>query len=174
MVNVVPLVEELFHSVDGLALEGNNTREMHAFIDNWAGFLELRDLPRPGVPVDRGTYLRSAPKPVYPEVFGEKERDDYYNSLSFSGWGGASGDDCTIIAYDALLGASSWEEVCSRGMLHGGDSASTGALAGAWYGAAQGLHGVPECHYEKVEYADRLSKCAAAMLKSAARRTRKE
>lgn len=173
MTTVVPLVEQLFEQVPELAHEANNTREMHAFVQKWTAFLELRELPRPGVPVDRGTYLRAAPKPVYPEGFDELARDKYYTSLSFSGWGGASGDDCTIIAYDALVGGCAWEEVCSRGMMHGGDSASTGALAGAWYGAAEGFHGVPVCHYEAVEYSDRLSQCAAALLKCAARRTRK-
>jgi ADP-ribosylarginine hydrolase len=52
-------------------------------------------------------------------------------------------------SYDALLGAgSSWEELCLRGALHGGDSDSTGCIAGAWFGALYGLDGVPRNHYE--------------------------
>lgn len=54
-----------------------------------------------------------------------------------------------MIAYDALLGAGgNWEELCLRAMLHGGDSDSTGTIAGAWFGAAFGLKGVPMSHIE--------------------------
>lgn len=46
-------------------------------------------------------------------------RDNFYRSLSYRGWGGASGYDSVIIAYDALLGArSDWVKA-----LGGGDSA---------------------------------------------------
>lgn len=53
------------------------------------------------------------------------------------------GHDATIIAYDAVLGAKdSWEELCLRGMLHGGDNDSTGIIAGAIWGAMYGyVHG---------------------------------
>ena len=36
--------------------------------------------------------------PKFPEVFGIKERDEFYKSVSFSGWGGASGHDAPMIA----------------------------------------------------------------------------
>ena len=52
------------------------------------------------------------------------------------------------ISYDALLGSGdNWNELCYRGALHGGDSDSTGAIAGAWFGALYGFEGVPENHY---------------------------
>jgi len=35
-----------------------------------------------------------------------------------------------------------------RGVLHGGDNDSTGAIAGACFGALYGFTGVPKCHYE--------------------------
>jgi len=51
--------------------------------------------------------------------------------------------------YDALLAAGdSWEELCKRAVLHGGDSDSTGAIACAWFGALYGFTGVPKCNYE--------------------------
>ena len=66
-------------------------------------------------------------EPTFPEVYGVRERDDFYTQLSYDGWGGASGHDAPMIAYDALMGGGdSWEEVCLRGMLHGGDCDSTG------------------------------------------------
>jgi len=160
-----------------------NVREMHHFITKWTDFLQSRGLPTPGdspnvykdgegVRIERGTYLHKPPPAQYPAEFGPRERDEFYKSLSYSGWAGASGHDATIIAFDSVLGSNSWEEVCSRAMLHGGDSASTGSLAGAWYGAMHGLWGVPSCHYENVEYHDRLESCATQLLKAAARQAR--
>jgi len=35
-----------------------------------------------------------------------------------------------------------------RGVLHGGDNDSTGAIACAWFGALYGFTGVPECNYK--------------------------
>lgn len=53
------------------------------------------------------------------------------------------GLDSVIIAYDAFLGCEGdWVELCNRAMLHGGDNDSTGAIAGAWFGAYYGYKGV--------------------------------
>merc|ERR1711865_194571 len=151
-----------------------NVREMRHFVTKWSAFLEMRGLPGANEKLGRGTYLEAPGPPQYPAEFGARERDELYKSLAHSGWGGASGDDATIIAFDAILGANSWEEVCSRAMLHGGDSASTGSLAGAWYGAMNGLSGVPNCHYAAVEYNGRLETCATQLLKAAARQAREQ
>ena len=43
-------------------------------------------------------------------------------------------------------------------MFHGGDSDSTGIIAGACYGAMFGLEGVPLNNYRQLEYRDRLEK----------------
>ena len=97
--------------------------------------------------------------PNFPTPYGPKERDRYYASISFSGWGGSSGHDAPMIAYDALLGCGgSWEELCSRAMFHGGDSDGTGIIAAACWGAMSGFEDVPECNYEKLEYRERLEK----------------
>jgi ADP-ribosylarginine hydrolase len=32
-------------------------------------------------------------EPVFPENYGVAQRDKYYKSISYSGWGGASGHD---------------------------------------------------------------------------------
>jgi ADP-ribosylarginine hydrolase len=98
-------------------------------------------------------------KATFPAKFDVKARDgtiqgnigdpvltytiiEYYKSISYDGWGGASGDDSCIIAYDALLGCEgNWTEFCLRGVLHGGDCDSTGAIGGAWFGAMYGFHG---------------------------------
>ena len=43
-------------------------------------------------------------------------------------------------------------------MFHGGDSDSTGIIAGACYGAMFGLEGVPLNNYRQLEYRDRLER----------------
>jgi ADP-ribosylarginine hydrolase len=72
-----------------------------------------------------------------------------------------------MIAYDATLGSGdSWIELCKRGILHSGDNDSTGVMAGCWFGARFGFLGVPDNHYKKLEYRDRLEKAADVLLKS--------
>ena len=105
-------------------------------------------------------------EPRFPDKFGIKERDDFYQSCSFSGWGGSSGHDAPMIAYDALLSYDgTWEDLCSRAMFHGGDSDSTGVIAGACYGAMFGFEGVPPGNYKKLEYLDRLKELAKQLYK---------
>jgi ADP-ribosylarginine hydrolase len=43
-----------------------------------------------------------------------------------------------------------WEELCLRGVLHGGDNDSTGTIAGAWYGALYGFKEVYPINYLSV------------------------
>ena len=53
-----------------------------------------------------------------------------------------------LIAYDAVLACTgSWEEFVLRGVLHGGDCDSTGAIGGAFFGAIYGTKGVNRNHY---------------------------
>ncbi len=81
------------------------------------------------------------------------------------GWGGSSGHDAVIIAYDALLSAGdSWEELILRSALHGGDSDTTGTIAAALWGAIHGFYQVPEVNYKNVEYRKRCEDLAQQML----------
>lgn len=53
--------------------------------------------------------------PVFPDPYGPEEREKYYKHLSYSGWGGSSGHDSVLIAYDALLGCNGdWESLIER------------------------------------------------------------
>lgn len=117
------------------------------FTDKWNSYLKQRGL------------LEGGNEPKFPDQYGVKERDAFYKSLSFSGWGGASGHDAPMIAYDALLGAGdSWSQLCSRAMFHSGDSDSTGVIAAAWWAAIYGIETVPKCNYKHLEYKERLEK----------------
>jgi ADP-ribosylarginine hydrolase len=129
-----------------------NRREWYYFKDAWEKYLS-----------DRGISDGSS-KPQFPADYGPGERDKFYNSVSYSGWGGASGHDAPMIAYDALLSCgNSWEELCKRGMFHGGDSDSTGIIAGACWGAMNGFEGVPPSLYENAEYHHRLAALSEAI-----------
>ena len=47
---------------------------------------------------------------TFPEQYSVLDREQFYKSVSYRGWGGASGHDSVIIAYDAILGCKgSWE-----------------------------------------------------------------
>ena len=110
---------------------------------------------------ERGIFDLGSGNVKFPDNYGIEERDKFYRKVSFAGTGGASGHDAPMIAYDAVLGApNSWVELCKRGMFHGGDSDSTGIIAGALYGAMHGFKGVPEGNYKSLEYRDRMEKLA--------------
>ena len=115
------------------------------FTKRWTEYLELRGISD------------GQQNPKFPEKFGVKDRDVFYKSLSFSGWGGSSGHDAPMIAYDALLSYDgTWPDLCSRSMFHSGDSDSTGVIAACCYGAMFGFYGVNENNYKKLEYGERL------------------
>lgn len=103
--------------------------------------------------------------PRFPDCYGVKERDQFYSRVSFKGWGGSSGHDAPMIAYDALLRAGdSWEELANHGFFHGGDSDSTAAIAAAWWGALHGFRRVPQLNYKRLEYRKRLAEAARQLL----------
>ncbi|XP_068101329.1 ADP-ribosylarginine hydrolase isoform X3 [Hyperolius riggenbachi] len=103
--------------------------------------------------------LDGTSQPKFPEEYGVKERDAFYKSVSFSGWGGSSGHDAPMIAYDAILGSrDNWTELAHRAFFHGGDSDSTAAIAAAWWGAMYAFKDVPKANYKELEYRDRLEK----------------
>ncbi|CAL8266989.1 unnamed protein product [Lota lota] len=109
--------------------------------------------------------LEGTGKARFPESYGVKERERFYTELAFKNWGGSSGHDAPMIAYDALLSAGdSWEELAKHGFFHGGDSDSTAAIAAAWWGATYGFRGVPQCNFKHLEYRKRMSKAALQLL----------
>lgn len=121
----------------------------HYFEEQWEKYL-----------AERGISGGVSP-PTFPPKYGVEERDSFYTSLSYDGWGGSSGHDAPMIAYDALLGAGdSWEELAHRAFFHGGDSDSTATIAACWWGAMHGFRGVPASLYAHLEYRDRLEQVA--------------
>ncbi|CAM2114855.1 unnamed protein product [Caretta caretta] len=118
------------------------------FPQKWAWYLAERGLAEGHGP--RG-----------PPRYGPAERDGIYQTFSLEGWAGRSGHDAPMIAYDALLGSGDrWDELCSRAMFHGGDSDSTGVIAGCCWGLAYGMAGVPEGNHRHLEYRQRMEAAA--------------
>ncbi|XP_067844257.1 ADP-ribosylarginine hydrolase [Heptranchias perlo] len=119
------------------------------FEDQWNKYLQERGI------------ADGVSKPTFPKDYDVTKRDKFYSSLSYAGWGGASGHDAPMIAYDAILGSgNSWEELCHRGVFHGGDNDSTGAIAAAWWGAMYGFDQVPKSNHNGLEYRSRLESLA--------------
>ncbi|XP_072340111.1 LOW QUALITY PROTEIN: ADP-ribosylhydrolase ARH1-like [Scyliorhinus torazame] len=104
----------------------------------------------------------------FPAAYGPKERDEVYQTFSLEKWAGRSGHDAPMIAYDALLRAGdSWTQLCSHGMFHGGDSDSTGVIAGCCWGALHGVLQVPSGNYQHLEYRERIITAAERLYSTA-------
>ncbi|KAI8794141.1 protein ADP-ribosylarginine hydrolase [Biomphalaria glabrata] len=143
LMETIPLALKYIESTSYCVEESKS--EWNYFQNAWETYLSSRNLS------DGQT------DPIFPEPYGFEERDKFVKQVSFSGFGGASGHDAPMIAYDAYLAAgSSWKELCYRSMFHGGDSDSTGVMAACWYGVTYGLNDVPSINHKKVEYRDRL------------------
>lgn len=130
-----------------------NLENFDYFIDKWNDYLQLRGISD------------GQSEPKFPEKYSVKDRDKFYKSCSFSGWGGSSGHDAPMIAYDALLSYDgTWRDLCSRSMFHSGDSDSTGVIAACCYGALFGYKGVHENNYKNLEYRTKLEQVAERLL----------
>jgi ADP-ribosylarginine hydrolase len=86
---------------------------------------------------------------------------DTINTTFYSAGKGAL--DCVIVAYDAFVDSMmneknpSWEKLIIYSAIHSGDSDSTGAVAGSFWGAYNGFDGVPKANYSKLEYLEELN-----------------
>ncbi|XP_046863014.1 protein ADP-ribosylarginine hydrolase-like [Xenia sp. Carnegie-2017] len=151
LLSVLPKVWEYIEKV-GRDVE-ENKKSWGYFKNSWESYLELRGL------------TNGTSEPKFPVTYNIPERDAFYKSVSYAGWGGSSGHDAPMIAYDALMMAKdSWFQLCSCSMFHGGDSDSTGILAAAWWGGMYGMKGVPLGNYRNLEYGHRLMELGKKLL----------
>ncbi|XP_071977367.1 ADP-ribosylarginine hydrolase isoform X2 [Engystomops pustulosus] len=143
LLDLLPLVKD--YVIEAGQDVSQNLDAWSYFENQWRSYLQVRGI------------LDGKSQPKFPEKYGVKERDEFYSSVSYSGWGGSSGHDAPMIAYDAILASGdNWTELSHRAFFHGGDSDSTAAIAGAWFGSMYGFKGVPKANYKKLEYRDRL------------------
>lgn len=154
LLETLPLAREFVRGV-GVDI-GPNLDNWEFFTEKWRWYLERRGL----LPGGTGQRVRSPASPA--------ARDSEYRTLSIAGWAGRSGHDAPMIAFDALMEAGdSWSELCNRAMFHGGDSDSTGVIAGSWFGIIHGLSSVPAANHEFLEYRERLLDVADGLYKMA-------
>ncbi|XP_025001229.1 protein ADP-ribosylarginine hydrolase isoform X2 [Gallus gallus] len=129
---------------EGVAVE-ENAAAWDFFGDTWRRYLESRGLLGGGGP------------PRVPSLPTPEERDAEYVRWALGGWAGRSGHDAPMVALEALLAAGdSWEELCARAVLHGGDNDSTGTIAAGCWGLRWGLSRVPPGMHRHLEYRQRL------------------
>ncbi|KCV70318.1 hypothetical protein H696_02647 [Fonticula alba] len=156
----LPLARE--HLSD-LRSAGDLAPEEHDFLADFAYFeTHLREyVARRGLSRDRPGAV------TFPEDFAEPAaRDRHFKAISFSGFAGGSGHDAVLIALDALLySGGQWATFLEVGSLHGGDSDSTGAIGGFWFGARYGAAQVPAGHIgpAHLEYHEPLTRLAAGV-----------
>ena len=166
-INRIPLISwgkvlmSLLPSVQKYVIQAGRDVELNVknwdyFSKKWEDYLELRNL------------TSGEQEVTFPESYTVKERDAFYKSLAFRSWGGSSGHDAPMIAYDALLASGDdWVKLCKHGMLHSGNNDSTGVIGGFCFGAMYGTRKVPRTNYKNVEYKGRLEKSGESLYKLA-------
>ncbi|XP_074411036.1 ADP-ribosylhydrolase ARH1-like isoform X3 [Zonotrichia albicollis] len=119
------------------------------------------DPPPPHWYLESRGLLAGGGPPRVPSLPSPAERDTEYLRWALDGWAGRSGHDAPMVALEALLAAGdSWQELCARAVLHGGDSDSTGTIAAGCWGLLRGLAAVPPGLHQRLEYRGRLSEAA--------------
>lgn len=140
-------------------------RDHHVFVEKWTRYIEDKfDDDRNPIKRRSSINLVSRGK-YYEEAFGFKKElknaGENYSNAKAVGVGypiGAGGDDSVIIAYDALIDSGdSWEKLVYYGMLHMGDTDTTGCIAAGLYGILHGTKNVPKNFLEHLEYKEEIT-----------------
>ena len=136
-------------------------RDSHVFIAKWARYVEDKfDDDRNPVKrrssinlVSRGRYYAEAFALTKGSVYKQKDGPPGELEKRTEFFIGSGGDDSVIIAYDALIDAGdNWEKLVYYGMLHMGDTDTTGCIAGGLFGILHGFKNVPKNFLEHLEY----------------------
>ncbi|KFM03543.1 [Protein ADP-ribosylarginine] hydrolase, partial [Aptenodytes forsteri] len=147
LLRVLPLAWDYVEGA-GVAV-GDNAAAWPFFRDAWHRYLESRGL------------LEGRGPPQVPSLPSPAERDAVYLGWALEGWPGRSGHDAPMVALEALLAAGGcWGDLCARGVLHGGDSDSTGTIAAGCWGLRGGLAPIPPGLHCCLEHRGRLRDAA--------------
>ncbi|KAM9266888.1 LOW QUALITY PROTEIN: ADP-ribosylhydrolase ARH1-like [Cariama cristata] len=139
LLRILPLAWDYVEGA-GVAV-GDNAAAWSFFGDAWHRYLESRGL------------LEGHGPPQVPSLPSPAERDAVYLGWALEGWPGRSGHDAPM-GLEALLAAVGWGDLC-RGVLHGGDSDSTGTIAAGCWGLRGGLAPIPPGLHCCLEYRGR-------------------
>ncbi len=135
------------------------TEDHHHFLGKWKRYIDEK-FDDEGNPI----YKRSSKNLIWRTQY-------YHNTFSDKGpkdefFPGSAGDDSTIIAYDCLLDSDfKWEKLVFYAMLHGGDTDTTGCIAGAWYGAIKEYGDVPIDLLDRIERYNEIKKVGRDLYK---------
>ncbi|KAM6107062.1 ADP-ribosylhydrolase ARH1-like [Phoenicopterus ruber ruber] len=147
LLRVLPLAWDYVEGA-GVAV-GDNAAAWPFFGDAWHRYLESRG------------FWRVVGPPQVPALPSPAERDAAYLGWALEGWPGRSGHDAPMVALEALLAAGGcWGDLCARGVLHGGDSDSTGTIAAGCWGLREGLAPIPPGLHRCLEHRGRLRDAA--------------
>ncbi|XP_050175514.1 ADP-ribosylhydrolase ARH1-like isoform X2 [Myiozetetes cayanensis] len=147
LLRVLPLAWDYVEGT-GVAVE-DNAAAWPFFGEAWHRYLDSRGL------------LEGRGPAQVPSLLSPAERDTAYLGWALEGWPGRSGHDAPMVALEALLAAGgSWEDLCGRGVLHGGDNDSTGTIAAGCWGLRGGLTCIPPGLHCHLEYRERLLNAA--------------
>ncbi|PIK52367.1 hypothetical protein BSL78_10735 [Apostichopus japonicus] len=141
------------HIVNDGRNTSENGQEWQHFEDRWKEYLNLRGI------------INGENRPKFPKKFKiREERERFYRRFALPRTvHGSCSHDAPLIAYDALLYSSSWKDLCTYAMQHGGDCRASASIAGGWWGILHGFDGVPINHYDQVEFKDRLLTAATSI-----------
>ncbi|KAK6483949.1 hypothetical protein HHUSO_G13580 [Huso huso] len=146
MLGVMPQAEEYCRKK--IALFSDYSENWFYFEAKWQFYLQHRTIDKDG-----------CDNPVFPENYDAKERHKLYKRWGSESSGRRKGLEITLIIYDALLAAGNdWNQLCQRAMIHGGDSESTGAIAGCLYGLLYGIENVPKCILQNLRLKEQLER----------------
>lgn len=131
--------------------------------------------------VSRGEPLRGVVESLIDDYAGEAEANEVRFSLLSAlrlslAWDGSFGatetlgggwvaEEALAIAVFACLVSDSFEQTIAVAVTHGGDSDSTGAIAGNVWGATYGIGSIPEALVENVEEREFLLQFATKLAK---------
>lgn len=155
---------EKYINTSGRGLK-NYMEDVHVFIDKWKRYIDDK-FDKDGNIVKRRTTRNVQWRSRYycntfSTVYNKINKGDC--STVFVG---GAGDDSCIIAYDSLLDSGgNWEMLCVYGMMHGGDTDTTGCIAASWYGVLYGLDRVPKNFLEHLESKDKLMELGESLYK---------
>lgn len=141
------IIENYLQTTRGLE---EYNRDKNQFLDPWKKYIEKRFDDKMRFTKQRFMQVPSVRSKFFLDNFVPKE---FGTNIV-----GTNGADVNIIAYDALMDAMigqndiCWEKFIVYSAIHYGDSDSTGAIAGAFYGAYFGRKHVPESNLKNLEF----------------------
>jgi ADP-ribosylarginine hydrolase len=144
----------------------DNDSEIDDYFYNWIKYKEIR--------FDNLTKKNNFVQALHVfDVLAQFNPEYKSNNFSYNKVG-SSGLDSVIFAYDALImssikpynGKFNFDSLIYFGCLHIGDSDSTGAILGAWYGAYNGFDGIDKSFVNKIEFGKELLDISEKLYKS--------